>query len=145
MKIAIFLESFQPEYWGGRETRWKNLIEFFSDSNELIIYGDFSRFSSDVAFPGVRAKFINIGPLPHMYNLKGNRSLKHAVLYTIKSYKILFCKSDILLTDQTPLISIPFLGCIPLFQELNFRLPGMKFGVRKLGLGIQDSWAFLES
>jgi glycosyltransferase involved in cell wall biosynthesis len=108
MKIAILLESFQPEYWGGRETRWKNLIEFFSDSNELVIYGDFSRFSSDVAFPGVRAKFIDIGPLPPMYGRKGNRSLKHAILYTFKAYKILFSKSDILLTDQTPLISIPF-------------------------------------
>jgi glycosyltransferase involved in cell wall biosynthesis len=107
MKIAIFLESFQPEYWGGRETRWKNLIDFFSDSNELIIYGDFSRFSSEVAFPGVRAKFVNIGPLPPMYDPKGNRSLKHAVLYTLKTYKILFSKADILLTDQTPLISIP--------------------------------------
>lgn len=108
MKIAILLESFQPEYWGGRETRWKNLIEFFSYSNELVIYGDFSRFSSDVAFPGVRAKFIDVGPLPPMYGRKGNRSLKHAILYTLKAYKILFSKSDILLTDQTPLISIPF-------------------------------------
>jgi len=108
MKIAILLESFQPEYWGGRETRWKNIIECFSDSNELVIYGDFSRFSSDVAFPGVRAKFIDIGPLPPMYGRKGNRSLKHAILYTLKAYKILFSKSDILLTDQTPLISIPF-------------------------------------
>lgn len=107
MKIAIFLESFQPEYWGGRETRWKNVIEFFSESNELVIYGDFSRFSSDVAFPGVRAKFVNVGPLPPMYSPKGNRSLKHAVMYTLKAYKILFSKSDILLTDQTPLISIP--------------------------------------
>jgi glycosyltransferase involved in cell wall biosynthesis len=107
MKIAIFLESFQPEYWGGRETRWKNLIDFFSGSNELLIYGDFSRFSSDVAFPGVQAKFVNIGPLPPMYGPKGNRSLKHAILYTFKAHKVLFSKSDILLTDQTPLISIP--------------------------------------
>jgi len=107
MKIAIFLESFQPEYWGGRETRWKNLIEFFSESNELVIYGDFSRFSSDVAFHGVRAKFIDIGPLPQMYSAKGNRSLKHAALYTFKAHKVLFSRADILLTDQTPLISIP--------------------------------------
>jgi glycosyltransferase involved in cell wall biosynthesis len=107
MKIAIFLESFQPEYWGGRETRWKNLIDFFSGSNELLIYGDFSQFSSDVAFPGVQAKFVNIGPLPPMYGPKGNRSLKHAILYTFKAYKVLSSKSDILLTDQTPLISIP--------------------------------------
>jgi glycosyltransferase involved in cell wall biosynthesis len=107
MKIAIFLESFQPEYWGGRETRWKNLIDYFSDSNELFIYGDFSRFSSDVAFPGVQVKFVNLGPLPTMYGPKGNRSLKHAILYTFKAHKVLFSKSDILLTDQTPLISIP--------------------------------------
>ena len=109
MKISILLESFQPEYWGGRETRWKNLIEIFSESNELVIYGDFSRFSPDIAFPGVQAKFINLGPLPPMYGSKGNRSLKHAVMYTCKAYKILFSKSDILLTDQTPLISIPIL------------------------------------
>ena len=109
MKISILLESFQPEYWGGRETRWKNLIEIFSESNELVIYGDFSRFSPDIAFPGVQAKFINLGPLPPMYGSKGTRSLKHAVMYTCKAYKILFSKSDILLTDQTPLISIPIL------------------------------------
>ena len=107
MKISILLESFQPEYWGGRETRWKNLIELLSESHQLVIYGDFSRISSDIAFPGVRAKFINIGVLPPMYGSNGNRSLKHAVMYTSKAYKILFSKSDILLIDQTPLISIP--------------------------------------
>jgi len=107
MKISILLESYQPEYWGGRETRWKNLIELLSESHQLVIYGDFSRISSDIAFPGVRAKFINIGVLPPMYGSNGNRSLKHAVMYTSKAYKILFSKSDILLIDQTPLISIP--------------------------------------
>lgn len=119
MKISILLESFQPEYWGGRETRWKNLIELLSESNQLVIYGDFSRISSDIAFPGVQAEFINIGVLPPMYGSNGNRSLKHAVIYTSKAYKILFSKSDILLTDQTPLISIPIVRFFCLLSRIK--------------------------
>ena len=117
MKISILLESFQPEYWGGRETRWKNIIQEMSKSNFLTIFGDFTRCHPEVAFPNVIANFINIGPLPKMYSPNGNRSLWHALIYTFKSLKLLKFKSDIILTDQTPLITIPVLRIISLLSR----------------------------
>ena len=117
MRISILLESFQPEYWGGRETRWKNIIQEFSKIHSLTIFGDFTRCYPEVAFPNVKARFINIGPLPKMYSANGNRSLRHALIYTCKSLKLLKIRADVILTDQTPLITIPVLRIISLLSK----------------------------
>jgi glycosyltransferase involved in cell wall biosynthesis len=112
VRISILLESFQPEYWGGRETRWKNIIQEISKHHPLTVFGDFTRCYPEVAFPNVKARFINIGPLPKMYSANGNRSLRHALIYTFKSLKLLKFRADVILTDQTPLITIPILRII---------------------------------
>ena len=122
MKISILLESFQPEYFGGRETRWRNLIDQLSKSNQLCILADFQRCKPEVAFPNVNATFVNIGPLPQMYALNGNRSLWHAVIYTLRSFKLLKIRSDFILTDQTPLISIPVLRFISMIKRSNLSI-----------------------
>jgi glycosyltransferase involved in cell wall biosynthesis len=112
MKISVFLESFEPEFWGGRETRWNRLIPEIAKHHQIKIFADFSRVKPSIAFPNIDCTFVNIGPLPSMYGASGVRSLKHAFIYTWNSRKLLFTKADVILTDQTPLISIPILRLI---------------------------------
>jgi glycosyltransferase involved in cell wall biosynthesis len=117
VKISLLLESFQPEYWGGRETRWKNLVNGLSAKTDLTIFADFTRVKHEVAFPGVSATFVNIGPLPPMYAPNGNRSLKHAILFTFRGLNLIRYKTDVILTDQTPLISIPILRLVSIWSH----------------------------
>lgn len=110
MEIAVFLESFQPEYWGGRETRWNRLIPLLSKDYNLTIFGDFSRIKPSEAFPKFKTmNFVDIGPLPSMYREKGNRSVTHALIFTWRTVINLKDRFDIVLIDQTPLISIPLI------------------------------------
>ena len=117
MKISIFLESFQPEYWGGRETRWHHLIDGLSHHAELTVFADFSRCPKEIAFPNPRLNFVDIGPLPAMYNASGTRSIKHALIFTLRSFKLLSKNVDVILTDQTPLISLPVIRLISLVSR----------------------------
>ena len=117
MKISIFLESFQPEYWGGRETRWHHLIDGLSPHAELTVFADFSRCPKEIAFPNPRLNFVDIGPLPAMYNASGTRSIKHALIFTLRSFKLLSKNVDVILTDQTPLISLPVIRLISLVSR----------------------------
>ncbi len=114
MKISILLESFQPEYWGGRETRWHYLIDELSHHADLTVFADFSRCPKEIAFPNPLVNFVDIGPLPAMYNATGTRSIKHALIFTLRSFKLLSRNVDVILTDQTPLISLPVLRLISL-------------------------------
>ncbi len=114
MKISILLESFQPEYWGGRETRWHYLIDELSHHADLTVFADFSRCPKEIAFPNPIVNFVDIGPLPAMYNATGTRSIKHALIFTLRSFKLLSRNVDVILTDQTPLISLPVLRLISL-------------------------------
>lgn len=112
MKISVFLEAFEPEFWGGREKRWSKLLPEITKEHEITIFADFTRILPIIAFPDIHCSFVNIGPLPIMYGAKGGRSLKHAFAYTWQSRKLLRYKADLILTDQTPLISIPILRLI---------------------------------
>jgi len=114
LKISILLESFQPEYWGGRETRWHYLIDELSHLADLTVFADFSRCPKEIAFPNPLVNFVDIGPLPAMYNARGTRSIKHALIFTLRSFKLLSRNVDVILTDQTPLISLPVLRLISL-------------------------------
>lgn len=110
MKIALLLESFQPDYWGGRETRWYRLISYLNKDHQLTIFGDFSRVLPVDAFENHESmNFVDIGPLPSMYREKGNRSLWHAFLFSTRTVSSLRGHFDFVLTDQTPLFSIPLL------------------------------------
>jgi glycosyltransferase involved in cell wall biosynthesis len=120
MKISILLEAFQPEYWGGRETRWLKIIEELSKNHEVTIFGDFSRSRPEIAFPNMQLRAVNIGPLPDMYNLAGSRSIKHAFMYTFQARKVVGIEADILLTDQTPLISMPLVRIYALLNRSKF-------------------------
>jgi len=120
MKISIFLEAFEPEFWGGRETRWSRLIPEIAKNHEITIFGDFTNTGPTMAFPDVNCSFVNIGPLPNMYSTKGVRSLRHAFAYTWQSRRLLHHKADIILTDQTPLIAIPILRVISYLLKSNF-------------------------
>jgi len=112
MKISIYLEAFEPEFWGGREKRWSKLIPEIAKEHEVVIFADFTRVQPTVAFPNIQCSFVDIGPLPLMYSAKGVRSLRHAFNYTWQSRKLLSYEADVILTDQTPLISIPILRFI---------------------------------
>jgi glycosyltransferase involved in cell wall biosynthesis len=116
MKISILLEAFQPEYWGGRETRWSNLILELSRHHQITVFADFSRTPSQVAFPNVDIRCVNIGELPKMYTRSGSRSLKHALFYSVNARKIIHEHADVLLTDQTPLIFMPLIW---LYSKMN--------------------------
>jgi glycosyltransferase involved in cell wall biosynthesis len=120
MKISILLEAFQPEYWGGRETRWLKIINELSKNHEVTIFGDFSRTRPEVAFPNMQLRAVNIGPLPEMYNPGGSRSIKHAFMYTFQARKVVGIEADILLTDQTPLISMPLVRIYALLNRSKF-------------------------
>ena len=120
MKISIVLESFQPEYWGGRETRWNRLIPHIANENELTIYGDFSRVSSETAFPNAKFTSVNIGPLPWMYHKNGRRSVIHGILFTFRVLTRVKAPCEVLLVDQTPLFSIPFFRILAYIKK--FRL-----------------------
>lgn len=120
MKISILLESFQPDYWGGKETRWNRLIPEMARNHDLTIFADFSRTNPKLAFPDSNFKAIDIGPLPYMYNSNGNRSLMHAFVFTLKCFKLLRAKADLVITDSTPLISLPVIRFIAFFLRSNF-------------------------
>jgi glycosyltransferase involved in cell wall biosynthesis len=120
MRISIILESFQPNYWGGKETRWNKLIPEMSRNHDLTIFADFSRTNPKLAFPDSNFRAINIGPLPYMYNLNGNRSLPHAFVFTLKCFKLFSVKADLIITDLTPLISLPLIRIIAFFLRSNF-------------------------
>ena len=120
MKISIFLEAFEPEFWGGRETRWSRLIPEIAKAHEITIFGDFSSTKPTIAFPNVDCSFVNIGPLPNMYSSKGVRSLRHAFAYTWQCRSLLHHKADIILTDQTPLIAVPILRAIAFLLKSDF-------------------------
>jgi glycosyltransferase involved in cell wall biosynthesis len=116
MKVSILLEAFQPEYWGGRETRWAKLIAELSSRHQLTIFADFSRTPPEVAFPDLKIDFVHIGQLPNMYTQRGSRSFKHALLYSLRARKLLNYHSDVILTDQTPLVFMPLIW---LYSKLN--------------------------
>ncbi len=120
MKISILLEAFEPVFWGGRETRWSRLLPEIAKEHEITIFADFTNVEPTIAFPNIDCIFVNIGPLPTMYSAKGGRSLKHAFVYTWQSRKLLRYKTDIILTDQTPLISIPILRAISFLLKSDF-------------------------
>lgn len=120
MRISIVLESFQPNYWGGKETRWNKLIPEMSRNHDITIFADFSRTNPKLAFPDSNFRAIDIGPLPYMYNSNGNRSLKHAFVFTLKCFKLLATKADLVITDLTPLISLPLIRIITFFLGSNF-------------------------
>jgi glycosyltransferase involved in cell wall biosynthesis len=110
VRVAILLESFQPEYWGGRETRWNRLLPVLTQHHQITVFADFSRVSPTNAFPDCESvQYIDIGPLPPMYKVSGNRSLKHALLFSTRTLFNLNRDFDIVLCDQTPIISIPLL------------------------------------
>lgn len=115
----MVLESFQPDYWGGRETRWNRLIPRIAAENELTIYGDFSRISSDEAFPNTQFASVNIGPLPWMYHKNGRRSLIHAIMFTLRVLKRVKTPCEILLVDQTPLFSIPLFRILAYIKKFK--------------------------
>jgi len=120
MRISIFLEAFEPDFWGGRETRWSRLIPEIAKDHEITIFGDFTSTEPTIAFPNVNCSFVNIGPLPNMYSTKGVRSLRHAFAYTWQSRKLLHHKADVILTDQTPLIAIPILRIVSYLLKSDF-------------------------
>ena len=120
MRISIILESFQPNYWGGKETRWHKLIPEMSRNHDLTIFADFSKTNPKIAFPDSNFKAIDIGPLPYMYNTNGKRSLLHAFMFTLKCFKLLSVKTDLVITDLTPLISLPFIRIMVIFLRSNF-------------------------
>lgn len=120
MRISIILESFQPNYWGGKETRWNKLIPEMSRNHDITIFADFSRTNPKLAFPDSNFRAIDIGPLPYMYNSNGNRSLKHAFVFTLKCFKLLSKKADLVITDLTPLISLPLIRIITFFLGSSF-------------------------
>lgn len=120
MRISIFLEAFEPDFWGGRETRWSRLIPEIAKDHEITIFGDFTSTEPTIAFPNVNCSFVNIGPLPNMYSTKGVRSLRHAFAYTWQSRKLLHHKADVILTDQTPLIAIPILRTVSYLLKSDF-------------------------
>jgi L-malate glycosyltransferase len=109
MKISVLLEAFQPEYWGGRETRWDNVIGELSKRHQITVFADFSRTPSHVAFPIKGVECVHIGALPKMYTRSGSRSLLHAFVYSLKARKVIKRPSDVLLTDQTPLVFMPLI------------------------------------
>lgn len=120
MRISIILESFQPDYWGGKETRWNKLIPEMARNHDLTIFADFSRTNPKLAFPDSNFRAIDIGPLPYMYNSNGSRSLLHAFVFTLKCFRLLSAKADLVITDLTPLISLPLIRIIAFFLRSNF-------------------------
>jgi len=120
MKISILLEAFEPEFWGGREARWSRLLPEITKNHEVTIFGDFTRTEPLTAFPNIECVFVNIGPLPDIYSAKGTRSLKHAFVYTWQSRKLLRYETDLILTDQAPLISIPILRVVSFLLRSDF-------------------------
>jgi len=120
MRISIILESFQPNYWGGKETRWNKLIPEMCRNHDITIFADFSRTNPKLAFPDSNFRAIDIGPLPYMYNSNGNRSLMHAFVFTLKCFRIFSAKADLVITDLTPLISLPLIRMIAFLLGSNF-------------------------
>lgn len=127
MKINILLEAFQPEYWGGRETRWAKLIAELSSRHQVTVFADFSRTSPDVAFPNLRIECVHIGQLPNMYTPRGSRSIKHAFLYSLKARKLLNRRADVILTDQTPLIFMPLIWLYSKLSKSKFSVVWHEF------------------
>jgi glycosyltransferase involved in cell wall biosynthesis len=127
MKISILLEAFQPEYWGGRETRWAKLIAELSSRHQITVFADFSRTSPDVAFPNLKIECVHIGQLPNMYTSRGSRSIKHAFLYSLKARKLLNRHADVILTDQTPLVFMPLIWLYSKLSKSKFSVVWHEF------------------
>lgn len=127
MKISILLEAFQPEYWGGRETRWANFISEISKRHQITVFADFSRTPSSVAFPNANIECVHIGKLSKMYTKSGSRSLKHALFYSFNARKVMDRQADVLLTDQTPLIFMPLIWAYSKMNRSKFSVVWHEF------------------
>jgi glycosyltransferase involved in cell wall biosynthesis len=105
LRLAVVADAVAPWSYGGREVRYAELLGRLSEAGVDVTV--FTMKWWDEPPPGA-IRHVAIFPKMPMYR-RGRRSIRHALAFSIGSFRLLFESFDVILTDH-----IPFLHLLPL-------------------------------